>query len=181
MEIELETNRLVLRPLSVEDVEPHIAFMSDDRVAQFLSLDQKPQSRAIAWRNFASMIGHWSIRGFGFFSCFEKMSGNWVGRVGPWMPETWPALEVGWGIAPDHWGKGFAPEAAIATMQWTFKEFPELTRIISLIDPANKNSQAVAQKIGESLTREIYDLEGMDLQIWEAPKHEWLSKFDLKP
>lgn len=177
MSITLETDRLTLKPLAPADVESHISFMSDERVARFLSLDQKPQARAQSWRAFASMIGHWSIRGFGFFSCFEKSTGDWVGRVGPWMPETWPALEVGWGIAPDHWGQGYAPEAAIATMKWTFDQYPHLTRIISLIDPANANSQAVARKIGETLTDEIYDLEGSTLQIWSAPQEAWLSRF----
>ena len=170
MEIELETERLFLRPLAPVDVEAHCKFMGDERVARFLSLDHMPQSYANAWRGFAAMIGHWQMRDFGFFSCFEKSTGSWVGRVGPWMPATWPQLEVGWGIAPEFWGKGFAPEAALATIKWTFEKYPELDRIISLIDPENKSSQAVAQKIGETLTDETYDLEGSTLEVWSLPR-----------
>lgn len=178
MMIELETERLFLRPLAPEDVEPHCHYMADPRVARFLSLDHKPQSTAMAWRGFASMLGHWSIRGFGFFSCFEKTTGEWIGRVGPWMPETWPALEVGWGIAPEFWGKGFAPEAAVETVKWTFENRTGLERIISLIDPKNISSQAVARKIGQKKTEEIYDLEGTALDVWAVPRVEWQARFN---
>lgn len=177
MTICLETARLVLRPLAPADLEAHCAMMGDARVARFLSLDRKPQSRAMAWRAFAAMLGHWDIRGFGFFSVYEKSSGVWVGRVGPWAPESWPGIECGWGIAPDHWGKGYAPEAAVAAIKWVFGEFPDLERIISLIDPENENSQAVARKIGEAKTEETFAFETLSLDIWAAPREGWLARF----
>ncbi len=176
--IELETKRLALRPVAPEDFEAHAAMMADARVGRFLSLDLKPQSRATAWRGFASMLGHWRMRGYGFFSVLEKSSGRWLGRVGPWMPEGWPGLECGWGIAPDHWGKGYAGEAAIAAIKWTFDENPSLDRIISLIDPANANSQAVAKKVGESKTAETYRIEQtIVVDIWAADRKAWLERF----
>lgn len=177
MSVSLETPRLILRPLAPADFEAHAAFMADPCVAEFLSLDRKPQSRAMAWRNFASMIGHWTIRGFGFFSVFEKATGGWVGRVGPWQPETWPGIECGWGVSPEFWGKGYAPEAAIAAIRWTFAQRPDLPRIISLIDPGNRNSQAVAAKIGETPSGETYQLETFTLRIWAADRDSWLRRF----
>jgi RimJ/RimL family protein N-acetyltransferase len=178
MTIELKTKRLVLRPLAPEDFEPHAAMMADARVARFLSLDLKPQARATAWRGFASMLGHWRMRGYGFFSLLEQASGRWVGRVGPWMPEGWPGLECGWGVAPDFWGKGYAPEAAIAAIKWTFEQRPELPRIISLIDPANANSQAVARKVGEAKSGETFLIEQtIKVDIWAAERRRWLEQF----
>ena len=96
-------------------------------------------------------INAWSLGNprLWIFSVDEKKTGDWVGRVGPWKPEGWPSLECGWAIAKDHWGKGYAPEAAIASVNWIFETFPDLPRIISLIDPGNANSQAVARKIGK--------------------------------
>lgn len=177
MTIRLETERLVLTRMQAEDFEPLVAMMADARVGRFLSIDLKPQSRAVAWRSFASFLGHWEIRGFGFFSVFEKGTGEWVGRVGPWMPEGWPGIECGWGVAPAHWGKGYAPEAAIAAINWVFDQRRDLTRIISLIDPANANSQAVARKIGEAKSRETFRLESFTLDIWAADRREWLARF----
>lgn len=178
MTLVLETERLLLRPLAPEDFEPHAAMMADARVARFLSPDRKPPSRELSWRAFATMIGHWRMRGFGFFSAFERESGEWVGRIGPWEPEGWPGIEAGWGVAPAHWGKGYAAEAAIATVRWTFAEKPGLSRIISLIDPANPNSQSVARKIGEARSGEkfLHELAG-ELDIWTASRDDWLARF----
>ena len=173
MTVTLETERLVLRPLEPQDVDMHYALMSDPAVARFLSLDHKPPSRAMAWRAFATMLGHWTIRGFGFFAVIEKASGDCVGRVGPWFPEGWPQIEVGWGVVPAHWGKGYAPEAAIAAVDWTFRLRPELNRIISVIDPENVNSQAVARKIGEARTDATFTLEGAVLDVWAVTRSQW--------
>ena len=178
MALTLETERLILRPMTPEDVEPHIEMMLDPRVAEFLSPDGRPQSRELIWRAFATMLGHWRIRGFGMFSAFERDTGAWVGRVGPWMPDGWPGLECGWGLNPVHWGKGYAGEAAIATIKWIFEEKPELPRIISLIVPNNANSQKVAAKIGERKTDEKFhhDIVG-EIEIWAANRDDWLSRF----
>ncbi len=143
-----------------------------------MTLDGVPQSSGDAWRAFVSILGHWSIRGYGFFSVFEKTSGEWVGRVGPWRPEGWPGLECGWSIAPAHWGKGYAGEAAIAATRWIFAEQPALDRVISLIAPGNHKSQAVARKIGEARSGETFAFSpSLTLDIWTASRQDWLQQF----
>jgi RimJ/RimL family protein N-acetyltransferase len=178
MTIVLETERLILKPLAPEDFEAHAKMMADPAVARFLTADRQPQPRSAEWRGYAMLLGHWSMRGFGFFSVFEKESGDWVGRVGPWRPEGWPGLECGWSVAPAHWGKGYAVEAAIASVNWIFAQEPGLHRIISLIHPQNTNSQAVAKKIGEERSAETYAYAPwIELDIWAAGRDEWLRKF----
>lgn len=177
MTLRIETDRLILRRMEPKDCDPHIAMMGDEKTASFLSPTKEPQSRMDRWRQFASYLGHWEMRGFGFFSVDEKETGDWVGRVGPWMPEGWAGLECGWAIKSEHWGKGYAPEAAIAAIGWTFDQFPDLPRIISVIDPDNKNSQAVAAKIGERNSGEIFEFWGFKLDIWSADRKAWLSRF----
>lgn len=180
MTIRIETERLILRPMAPEDADAHIAMMAHPAVAKFLTRDGKPQARADEWRGYAMMLGHWQMRGFGFFSVDAKETGDWVGRVGPWMPDGWPSLECGWSIAPEHWGKGYAPEAAIASVNWIFEKFPDLPRIISVIDSDNANSQTVARKIGEEHSGEIFEFWGLKLDIWSADRNEWLQKFGKK-
>ncbi|MEM8770131.1 MAG: GNAT family N-acetyltransferase [Pseudomonadota bacterium] len=177
MTIRIETERLILRPMEARDVEPHIAMMLDPETARYLTPDGAPRARADEWRSVASYLGHWQIRGFGFFSVEEKETGEWVGRVGPWMPEGWPALECGWSIVSSRRGKGYAPEAAIAAVRWIFAQFPDLDRIISVIDPTNVNSQAVARKIGEENSGEIFEFWGFRLDIWSADRKAWLDRF----
>ncbi len=178
MTLTLETERLILRPPTPGDVDAHAAMLAHPGYAATMTLDGEPQTRAEAWRIFASVLGHWAMRGYGFFSVFERARGDWVGRVGPWMPEGWPGLECGWSIAPDHWGKGYAVEAAVAATRWIFEEQPALPRIISLIAPGNAKSQAVAHKFGERKSGETFVYApALTLDIWAAPRDEWLEKF----
>lgn len=177
MTIRIETERLLLRPLGPQDCEAHMAMMGDPDVAATLYPGGKAPSRADLWRQFASYLGHWQIRGFGWFAVEDKSTGAWLGRVGPWRPEGWPGLECGWTIHPAHWGKGYAPEAAVAAIIWTFHQFPDLPRIISTIDPANVKSQAVAAKIGEEKTGEVFEFLGFTLDIWAAERRAFLARF----
>ncbi|MEM6538177.1 MAG: GNAT family N-acetyltransferase [Pseudomonadota bacterium] len=174
----IETERLLLRPVEPQDLEAFCAMMMTPEVARFLTTDKKPQSYANAWRGCALMIGHWQIHGFGMFSMIEKETGDWVGRTGPWMPGGWPGLECGWGVVADRWGKGYAPEAAIASIRWIFHKYPDLSRIISVIDPENHGSQAVARKVGERETDDtfLFD-EKLELKIWAANREEWFDTF----
>jgi RimJ/RimL family protein N-acetyltransferase len=70
-----------------------------------------------------------------------------------WNPEGWPGLELGWTLARDAWGQGYASEAAGAAMAWAWTELgaPEL---ISLIDPGNAASLRVAERLGMCRSRE---------------------------
>ncbi len=177
MTIRIETQRLILRPLAPCDCDAHIAMMQEPAVAEALYQNSKTPPQAELWRQFASYLGHWQIRGFGWFSVEDKASGEWLGRVGPWMPDGWPGLECGWSIRQAHWGKGYAPEAAIGAIKWTFDQFPDLPRIISVIHPKNANSQAVAGKIGEEKTDEVFNFMGLPLEVWAADRRDWLSRF----
>lgn len=178
MTLTLWTDRLRLTPLAPEDEAAHAALMAHPDYAATMAPDGVPQSRGEAWRAFAMMLGHWTIRGYGFFSVFERVSGEWVGRVGPWRPEGWPGLECGWSITPAHWGKGYAGEAAIAATRWIFAEQPMLPRIISLIAPTNLKSQAVARKMGEAKSGETFAYSAaITLDIWAASREEWLDRF----
>lgn len=180
MTIRIETERLVLRPLAACDLDAHISMMQHPSTAEFLSPSKKPQDRMDLWRQFASYLGHWEIREFGFFAMEEKATGAFVGRVGPWMPDGWPGIECGWAVCAEHWGKGYAPEAAIASVRWIFEQYPELDRIISVIDPMNANSQAVARKIGEQKSGEVFEFLNFRLDVWSCNRAVWLDKFGPK-
>ncbi len=106
--------------------------------------------RALAWRNMAVTMGHWQIRGYGFFSVESRDTGEWVGRVGPWNPEGWPAPEIGWLIMREHWGKGYATEAARASLEYVFGTLG-WESVIHVILNGNEPSVAVAEKLGSHL------------------------------
>jgi RimJ/RimL family protein N-acetyltransferase len=154
--MQLETERLILRPIDPErDLEPWAKAHSDEETVRYLGGEIMCPART--WRMMAGVIGHWQIRGFGFFSVESKDSGAWVGHVGPWYPEGWPDREVGWTIAREHWGKGFATEAARACLDYVFDTLG-WTRVIHVILPGNEASIAVARKLGSEF---LYPQEGI--------------------
>ncbi|HEX7081725.1 MAG TPA: GNAT family N-acetyltransferase [Gammaproteobacteria bacterium] len=155
----IETERLLLRRVDPErDFEPWARTMADARVVRFLGA--APMGRALAWRHMASIVGHWAIRGYGFFSVEEKATGQWVGRVGPWYPEGWPAPEIGWTLSPDHWGKGYATEAARAAVAYAFDTL-EWPSVVHVILPGNARSIAVAERLGSRFLRSENGLDGV--------------------
>ncbi|WP_247522031.1 GNAT family N-acetyltransferase [Bradyrhizobium sp. 190] len=81
------------------------------------------------------------------FAVEEKSSRRYIGRVGPWCPPGWPGFEVGWGIDSAYSGKGYAGEAARASIDWVFASF-EIDEIIHCIEGSNEPSKGVARRLG---------------------------------
>lgn len=144
---QLVTERLALRGLDSSDFEPYAAICADPEVRRYLG-DGRPLDRAGAWREMAVLLGHWRLRGFGQWALIERASGELVGRAGLWQPEGWPGLEVGWVLSRAHWGRGFATEAAGASLDHAFRTLGA-GRVISLIHPDNTASVRVAKRLGE--------------------------------
>lgn len=171
----IETDRLILRPPIAEDFEPWAAFLADAEAQKFLG---GAQERALAWRQACNMAGAWTIRGFSMFSVIEKSSGRWVGRLGPWQPEGWPGTEVGWGLAREVWGKGYATEGSAAAIDWAFDTFG-WDEVIHSIDPANVNSQKVAQRLGSRIVRQAKmppPFVDQVLDIWGQSREAWFAR-----
>jgi RimJ/RimL family protein N-acetyltransferase len=168
----IETARLILRPWRSDDIAPNTAMLGDPVAGRFITADGKPITDAFAgWRNTAIMAGHWALYGIGMFVVEEKQTGRFVGRVGPWMPPGWPGFEVGWGIARDFRGKGYAVEAARAAIDWSFATF-EINRIVHCIDRENTASQAVARRLGAEKDGET-DLLGHVADVWVTSRKSW--------
>jgi RimJ/RimL family protein N-acetyltransferase len=119
------------------------------------------------------MSGHWALHGFGMFVVEEKASGSYVGRVGPWCPPRWPGFEVGWGIARQFRGKGYATEAARASILWVFENL-EVDRIVHCIDPENTASRAVAERLGASMEGQA-ELFGHAVDLWVTARGLWYA------
>jgi RimJ/RimL family protein N-acetyltransferase len=79
---------------------------------------------------------------------------------------------MGWSLAPWGRGKGYATEAARAAIDWSFGSLP-LDRIVSIIDPRNAASQAVAERLGERRTGERFTPFRDPCDIWEIRREDW--------
>lgn len=142
----LETARLILRPPVRADFEPLVETMAQERSAKYIG---GVQGRAQTWRSLTGLVGAWVLQGFAMFSVIEKDTGRWVGRIGPHYPEGWPGMEVGWGLHPDFFGRGYALEAATASMDFAV-DVLGWTDIIHCINPDNEPSSRLAQKLGST-------------------------------
>jgi RimJ/RimL family protein N-acetyltransferase len=170
--LRLETPRLILRPPRMEDFDAWAAFLEDEVATKYIG---GRQVRATAWRTFMCMCGAWSMTGVAMFSVIEKATGKWAGRLGPWSPEGWPEPEVGWGIAREHWGKGYASEGAAAAMDYAF-DVLGWTRVIHCIDPQNLASQGVARRLGSTNLGRVnmsFPFENVPMDAWGQTREQW--------
>jgi RimJ/RimL family protein N-acetyltransferase len=142
----LGSDRLILRMFRESDLDDYAAMCGDPEVMRYLG-DGHPLTRSEAWRNMALILGHWQLRGFGMWAVEERATGILAGRVGCWRPEGWPGIEVGWTLRREYWGRGYATEAAQTVMADAFSRMAH-NHVISLIQPANGPSIAVALRLG---------------------------------
>jgi RimJ/RimL family protein N-acetyltransferase len=168
----IETARLILRTWRESDIAANTAMLGDADTARFIVPDHKPVTNELnGWRNAAVIMGHWALHGFGMFAVEEKASGRYAGRVGPWHPPLWPGLEVGWGIAKEFRGKGYALEAARASIDWVFDNFV-IDLIVHCIDPENVASQSVARRLNAKVEGKA-TLSGDEVDLWVTTRERW--------
>jgi [ribosomal protein S5]-alanine N-acetyltransferase len=159
----LDTPRLHLRRPAEADADGLAELYADPRYMRFFG-DGRTADHAAAWGAIAGSLGHWALRGFGFFAVEEKATGRFIGWSGLLSPAGWPGVEIAWGIAPRAWGRGFATEAATAVRDDAFTRL-RLTRLASIIHPENTASIRVAIKLGERFERPI-ELHGRTMHLF---------------
>jgi RimJ/RimL family protein N-acetyltransferase len=148
---ELRTDRLLMRSFRDSDKPAYANLNGDPLVMQhFPSTLTSDQSDEMVDR----IILRWAMDGLGLWAVERLDNGRFVGFVGLSMP-GWhvdgvtPCVEVGWRLAAEHWGRGFAPEAARAALRYGFEhvDLPD-DEIVSFTTAQNLKSQRVMQKIG---------------------------------
>jgi RimJ/RimL family protein N-acetyltransferase len=158
--VHLETERLELRPPREDDLDELLPVYGDADVMRYIA-EGKPWSRERTQLAIRRWTSFWDDDGFGLFAVERRADGRLIGDVGllAWNTETWvpgsvasigaPAqVEIGWTLARDAWGQGYATEAALAVRDWA-RDGLRLARLISLIHPENSASIHVAEKLGE--------------------------------
>jgi RimJ/RimL family protein N-acetyltransferase len=143
----LHTERLILRAQRPEDTEPLMAAYADEDFARFITFERRALTRQEAWRPIAVVAGAWATMGYSEWMVEERASGAPVGRIGPWQPEGWPDLEIGWAVFPKHQRRGYAVEGAAAAMVWAHEVLGR-DHVIHLIDLDNRASEKVAAALG---------------------------------
>lgn len=144
----IETERLILRTWTEKDADPFFHINQDPKVIEYLlgplTLEEV--------NNFLSRLNaQFEKKGYTLWAVELKESGELLGFVGlnytDWKSHFTPAVEVGWRLGSQYWGKGYATEAATASLDFAFNTMG-LDEIVSFTVPNNKRSIGVMEKIG---------------------------------
>jgi len=142
----IRTERLLLRRWQESDREPFAAMNDDPAVVEHL---QGPMSRERSDDFVDRIEGHWDEHGWGLWAVEVPNVAAFIGYVGLW-PAGYVAegmVEVGWRLAREHWGHGYATEAAREALRFGFEEVG-LEEIVSFTVPQNERSWRVMERIG---------------------------------
>jgi RimJ/RimL family protein N-acetyltransferase len=152
---EITTERLLLRGWREADREPFAALNADPDVMRHFPTTLTP---AASDRLVDAAMEGWAANAFGLWAVEHVEDERFLGFTGLSRPSFEahfaPAVEVGWRLARDAWGHGYATEAAAAALGFGF-ETVGLDEIVSFTVPANVRSRAVMERLG--MTRDPAD------------------------
>ena len=161
----IETGRLVIRPFTLDDLERLAAILAHPEVMRFIG-DGGP----ISERETAEWLERWmpvvERTGFGHHAVTLMDTGSVIGRCGPVERElpTGREVEISYLLARQHWGFGYATEAADAVRDHAFGELGQ-QRVVSLIADGNQASEGVARRIGMAVEDSL-EFHGRPCNVW---------------
>lgn len=147
----LETERLLIRGYTRDDLDGHLAIVGDDATMTFIG--GKGLSREDTWRRLAATVGMWQLMGFGGWAVVRKQDKRIIGTISvftAWRdlePEFGDQPEMGWIFAPDVHGQGYASEACEAVLGWV-DDTLQPTPLWAIISPENAPSLKLAERLG---------------------------------
>lgn len=152
----IETNRLKLRRWRDSDLESFAELNADPRVMEYFpnTLSTR-ESDALAER----IVNHFAEHEFGLWAVEVKNDADFVGFIGLSIPSFeahfTPCVEIGWRLAANYWGHGYATEGARAALELAFQTM-KLDEVVSMTSVQNQRSRRVMERIGMTHSRNDY-------------------------
>jgi RimJ/RimL family protein N-acetyltransferase len=144
----IQTSRLILRQWCKEDLEPLVKLNADPRVMEFLLAPLTCEESVARLEIYSKHIEDY---GWGLWAVSASGISDFIGWIGLWPigfdAHFTPAIEVGWRLLPEFWGRGYATEGAMASLQYGFDTL-KLNEIVATTVPANVRSRRVMEKLG---------------------------------
>lgn len=161
--VQIETERLTLRQWRASDFATFAQINSDREVMKYFpKLMTTAESNALA-RKLQSLI---SDRGWGLWAVEERQRGAFIGFVGlheaPVELAFSPCVEIGWRLGAEHWGRGYATEAARAALKHAFVEL-DVAEVCSFTSATNYRSRAVMERLNMVNTNQNFFHPGIAL------------------
>ena len=150
----LRTERLLLRPFTLDDAEAYRPLVSDPAVLRHtgeVALTSIQQVRDLIR---SRPLRDYATYGFGRMACIEHATGRLVGFSGLKYLDDLREVDIGYRFLPDCWGKGYATESARRLMLEGWEGLG-IERVIGLVEPANAASVHVLKKVGLAFESEV--------------------------
>ena len=181
---EIETDRLLLRMFTLDDLDDLSRIYADADVMRYLSGHPLTREESAGWLNY--FLKGWESYGFGWWALVLKERNELIGHCGLQFIHVLPEIEVTYGLAKAYWRMGFASEAARACLRYGFEQL-KLDRIYALAEPGNIGSTRVMERVGMKYDKTEYykdDLYDGDLVFYlisaKERQHDG-SKYNLRP
>lgn len=164
------TERLLLRPWRDDehDLDAYARICTDAEVMRYIG-SGVTLTREQAAEQLTRFVEHWRQNGFGLRAAIERDSDELIGFVGvarAGQPGVRPGdVEIGWRLARDRWGRGYATEGALAVRDHAFRQL-RLARLVAFVRPRNSGSINVMGKLGMALEKDALCSHGMPMRIY---------------
>jgi ribosomal-protein-alanine N-acetyltransferase len=166
----IETDRLLMRPVTRDDLPTMLRFRADPEVSRYLGGPAMSTPEFVA-RRFDFYLDCHRRRGIGMCALMRKPDTEMIGWAGLQPLEESGEIEVGYGFDRPHWGQGYATEAANAWLRYGF-ETVGLERIVAVAVPENKGSRRVMEKLGMKYERNAMHY-GIDCAFYAIRREEF--------
>jgi 3-dehydroquinate dehydratase / shikimate dehydrogenase len=145
---ELRTGRLLMRPWRLQDRDLFARMNADPRVMEFFP---SQMTREDSEASVDRALAHFHEHGYGPWAVEIPGEAEFIGFIGLWRPQFdahfTPCVEIGWRLAFDYWGRGYATEGALASLKFGFEELG-LDEVVSMTTTQNVRSRRVMEKVG---------------------------------
>jgi RimJ/RimL family protein N-acetyltransferase len=168
----IRTNRLVLRPWSLQDAPAALDVYGQSEVSRWLA----PAMESVADESaMTAVLKQWIDQ----CSALEPPAGRWAveladsgeligGAAVLPLPPDGVDLEIGWQLAPAYWGRGLAAEAGHAVAHYTFTQ--GVDEVFAVVRPRNTRGTATARRVGMEWVGETQKYYGLTLQVYRLRK-----------
>ena len=159
----IETKRLILRPFNVSDIDAYYDVLSQEAVHRWLGKGGQITKERVK-RLIASYQNHWKVYQVGPWAMISKDTHALIGHCGFQMVDALKAFELMYALSEHEWKKGYASEAALASLAW-LRDKTLINHVIALSYLDNVRSIHVIEKMG-FLYKENVHLFGVDLKLF---------------
>lgn len=152
----IETERLLIRPFTLEDIEPSYAMNLDAEVSKYTADGGVVSKAEIERRIIENVFGDYEKHGFGRLAVELKGENKFIGFTGLKYLEDLKEVDLGYRFMKAYWGKGIATESARASVKLGFETL-RLNKLIAMALPENTSSIRVLEKLNFSFEKDIIE------------------------